>query len=212
MSYAKLLHATKDFLIENISFDDKKLDENSCDVTVDGRPPTNSGEIFVAVHASTFRGNNLEILDAIYGLNVTVTFRCAKTPFDRLGMKVIVDQSLGLGEFVHTLVESIGMNYHILHIANSRMDVTKNRWVEPLRFMSSSAPRLVGGEWFHAASREAQEEALVQSISFGEARRVQFYTYQPYPENFDGLINGDAIRDKYNLPPNLVGDFLQPNV
>jgi len=210
MAYASLLYATKEFLIDNLVFDKKKLNENMCDVTVDGRPPTNCGEIFVAIHPGGFRGNNPEILDAIHSMYITVTFRCAKTPFDRVGMKVIVDQTLGMGDFVQTIVQYVGMNYQILNMANSRIDPQLNRWVEPLRFSSASPPRFVGGEWFHA--NNAQEEALTQTITFGEARRTQWYTFQPYPTDVSGLINGEAIAQQYNLPEHLIGDFLQPDV
>lgn len=210
MSYASLLFATKQFLIDTLTYDNKHFDETMCDVTVDGRPPSNCGEVFVAVHAGGFRGNNPEILDAFHSLNITLTFRCADTPFDRLGMNVIVQQSLGMGELCQKIVEIVGFNYEILRIANDRIPTDVNRWVEPLRFSSATPPRLVGGEWFHANDPNAREEALVQSISFGEARRVQFYTYQPYPTDVSGLLNGEAIEQEFNLPPNLIGDFLQP--
>ena len=208
MAYASLLFATKKLLIENLTYANRPLNEGLCDVMVDGRPPTNAGEIFVAIHAGGFRGLSTEILECSHSLNVTLTFRCAKTGFDRVGMKNIVDQSLGMGDFAQLIVEYIHLNYQILHDANERIVKTKNRWVEPLRFANSSPPRYVDGNWFHA--KEGQEEALVQTIAFSEAKRVQFAAFQPYPEDFDGIEGGGALEHDFRLPEHLIKDVLFP--
>lgn len=207
MSYASLLLATKEFLIDNLKYDNRPIDETLCNVMADGRPPAECGELFLSVHPGSFRGVSMEILECVHSLNITITLRTANAAFDKLGLTHVTDFSLGIGELAQTLAEYIHLNQSIINLANTKIDIYKNRWVEPLRFSSASTPRLESGRWFHAES--GIEEAIVQTLSFTDAKRVQFGAFQPYPENYDG-IQDSQLKDKFNLPENLIKDVLYP--
>lgn len=207
MSYASLLLATKEFLIDNLKFDDREIDDSICNVMADARPPAECGDLFISVHPGSFRGVSMEILECVHSLNVTITLRTANAAFDKLGISHVTDFKLGIGELAQTLAEYIHLCWEIINRANAKIDIYKNRWVEPLRFSSASTPRLESGRWFHAEN--GSEEAIVQTLSFSDAKRVQFGAFQPYPENFDG-IQDSQLKDKFNLPENLIKDVLFP--
>jgi hypothetical protein len=193
MSYPSLLYGVKSFYLEHLKYNNQKLDENFVDVMIDGRPPGVAPEIFVAIHQGTVKGTNYEILDAIYSVQVTITFRVAKWPHDRFGVLAVLDKELGLGQFLHKVVEITHMNYDILRRANEYLVApNKQPWIEPLRMNTISAPKLVDGSWFHA--REGNEEAVIQTIVFGDARRVQFGEFQPITENVPLLP--DFLQDR----------------
>lgn len=195
MSYPSLLYGIKKFFIEHLTYNNRKLDENSVDNMVDGRPPGNCGEMFISVHPGGFRGQSQEYIDALHQANVTVTIRTAKTPFDRMGRFSVIDKELGLGNLVQKIVEYVHLNYIIVEYANDFIEDKKvNRWIEPLRLNVVSPPRLVGGDWFHADT-PAQEEAVIQTISFGDARRIQFGAFQPYPQDMENFLLPPHLKD-----------------
>lgn len=188
--YSSLLYGTKSFLLEKLKYNGASLNEGQIDVMVDGRPPPISGDIFIAVHPGGFRGTSMEILDVNCQVNITVTLRTTQVPYDRTGIFSIVDQKLGLGPLTQLIIEYIHMNYIILQYAGKYINEVSglcNQWIEPLRLNICSPPRFVGGEWFHAEG-EAREEAIIQTISFADARRVQYTTFQPVVDVLDGYV------------------------
>lgn len=187
MSQRSLLLGTKEFLLKNILYNNQPLSESLCDVMPDGRPPNDCGEFFMAIHPGGSRGTNYEILDIVHQINITLTIRISRVPFDRIGRQIIVKKQMGLSDFIQLLIQVIHMNYNILLMADSFIgnefgeegiiDGFPNKWIEPLRFNTCSPPRIVGGDWFHS-ERDA-EAGIIQTVTFGDARRVQFSDFQP---------------------------------
>lgn len=180
MSQRALLVATRDFIRSHLKFDKQPLRDSLCEIMPDGRPPPFAGEFFVSVHAGGFKGQSTEDLDVNHQLNITITWRCAFSPYDKQGLAVIVREPDGLLVVAQTLMEMIHNNWFIINNANFIIKDTVNKFVEPLRFSFASPVRPVSANWFHA--NEGSEVGMIQSLTFGEARRVQYGTYQPFVE------------------------------
>lgn len=194
MSYPSLLYGTKKFLLETLTWNGYPLTEARCNVMIDGRPPQTCGDMFIAIHPGGFRGVSPEIIEAVHQLNITLTFRVANIPKDKAGVYAYLEKNLGIGELAQKIVEYLHNNYIILKYANEFIENPKvNRWVEPLRLGVATPPRIVGGDWVHAPA--SKEEVIIQSISFGEAKRVQFGTYQPYPEMLEPYLLPQFLKD-----------------
>ena len=177
MSQSSLLLATKKFLIDNIKLGNKAITESICNVMPDGRPPPGFGELFISIHPGGFRGTSYEILYAVHSINITITQKIDGSPQDITGLQNVVLKYRGIEEIAQKLIEVLIMNYELLSIADSLIEGEVNKWVEPLRFNNASAPRIVGSEWLR--SERARESAIIQTITLGDAVRIQFGIYQP---------------------------------
>lgn len=187
MSQAAMLLSVAEFIRANFTFKRYILDEVWCAVEPDGRPPPAAGEFFIAVHQGGFRNESMEYLHNRHTINLTLTLKIARLPIDRAGIEAIVEMQDGLDEVADWLADNIHLNYEIMGRANELI-VEKNKklkidsinqFIEPLRFSTSGACRIVTGEWFHGASQGSGEVGLVQEVVFHEAVRVKIAANQP---------------------------------
>lgn len=157
------------------------LATEECDVRPSGRPPPNVGERYVAISPSYWRGQDIEGLEEELGVQVTVTVRGAKVPDDRFGAYLLVGPT---GQSLDELLEKIRAVMHldrgadaILNRANTTIGVSANGFVEPLRFREAGRPEEMRQDWFEGreGGRVPRDTivALVQTLTFGGARRVQ---------------------------------------
>lgn len=178
MSRRSLMLATRDLIRSGLNYADRE-----CDVTFDGQPPPRAGKVFVAIHRGGRRSTARDSIDELYELIVTITLR-VNEPYDRLGTDLLEKAAQGMDDRGDALRAFLHMNYDVMNRANTLLITAANitkppqgspnvyGFSEPLGFVSDDIPRLVAGNWFHAAS-EAVEVGIVQNLTFGGARRLQ---------------------------------------
>lgn len=156
------------------------LTKAQCEVMFDGQPPPSCGELFVAVHPAEWNVEDVEGLNEVFGVEITVTVRVGKVPRDEMGLNALIGpagKSLdGYLEEIRALLHLDSVADQVLNQANAIIGSAANGFVEPLRFRGGSRPEPKGPDWFGAESSGAgmtPPVGLAQTLSFGGARRVQ---------------------------------------
>lgn len=205
MSATALLLATRNHLRSSMS-----LPASECDVTEGGMPTPSAGERFVAVSEGEWRSNSFESLDEYFGVNVTVTVRTERLPWDRLGPGVVAELAnrkglVRLGEWVRAAVHS---SYEILNAANDILGDEVNGFVEPLRLAGPGRIRAVGPDWFKAQadSDSPSVAGVVLVVPFQRARRVQVIDNQA--TEFESELAAGV--KSYFDPPTYSGEYTAP--
>lgn len=187
MSQRALLLAVRDRLRQPIADGGLAYLAQQCEVMPDGMPPPNAGEFFVAIHEGEWTYTDIEGLDEIMGVEVTVTMRAAKVPKDRLGTNLLVGPT---GKSLYDQLEKIRAKLHmdpgprsasdpshypVLALANATIGAGENGFMEPLRFRGPAGKtREVYADWFGAENTpDSSPLGLVRTLIFGGARRVQ---------------------------------------
>ena len=174
MSQLALLKAVRDVLrAAPVSYANAQ-----CEVMFDGQPPPNAPEKFIAVHPGNWSATDFDSLDERYAVDITVTVRVGKVPRDQMGLNALVGPTgASLDRELELIRKTIHSSYTVLTNANTIITAAADGFVEPLRFRNASAPQPRGPEWFHAYSQNEEPiqppMGLSQTLSFGEARRVQ---------------------------------------
>lgn len=171
MSQAALVIAVRDKLRTALN-----LTAAQCDVQIDGIPPPACGDLYVAVHPAGWRPELIECLDEWFDVDVTVTLRIPHQPQDRQGLNVWARALIGLEARLRAALVAIHGRPEVITAANQLIPGQVNTLIEVLRFRHvDPKPRKVGPDWFGASSsgRGSRDQGLVQTITFGDARRVQ---------------------------------------
>lgn len=154
-----------------------RLDDSTCRVTPDGKPPAFTGQLFAAVvPGQTVKAGDTDGgLDEYCSLTVVLTARAAYAPQDRQGEEVWLKAVEGLEASAEKARAYLHMSYALLDEANALIGAGHNGFIEPLQFRSLSAPRLVYADWFGAESRHKSGAAsgVVCELSLDRARRIQ---------------------------------------
>lgn len=185
MSQRAILLAVRDRLRQPPADGGLGYQPKECAVMFDGQPPPWAGERFVAVWAGPWVGHDLEGLEEEFGIFVTVSMRAARIPPDRLGESLIAGPpGQSLDEVLRAIVAKLHMDpgpiavgnpgqYPVLALANATIGAGENGFVEPLRFKDGGRPEEKGPEWWWAEPAQGAPAGIVQTLTFGGARRVQ---------------------------------------
>lgn len=140
------------------------LGAGDCDVTPDGRPHPDAGQVFVAVHGGQCSSGSAHALDEVCSFAVTITQRTGETPFDRL-------KSEGKA-LARKVKAALHMSYETCaHATAADAEVV---FTEPPRFEGMSDPRPVGPDHFFAEDPEDALTGLATEVRFKGARRVRY--------------------------------------
>ncbi len=168
---------------------------NYCDVRgPQGKPPTNCGNLFVAIHELDTRSDSVRNLDERYSFGVTLTMR-TQAPMSRVGDRELASKlarttgpgSPSFNSRLDLLRSFCHMNWQV-GIGDGTVPGTANynlvQWttvfagqdiygfVEPAHYVRGEQPQLVGPDWFDAAPEQVMM-ALKSTLTFDGARRMQ---------------------------------------
>lgn len=166
-------------------------DASSCEIMDDERPPPRCGNYFVSVHSGMMTSDMDNVLNEWYSFSLTLTMRVT-VPLDRVGDQImarnIARVPLGERQGFYAKADrlrSLHMSWKRTVLlgqnppsANDNLKAwapdgaTVYGFIEPMRFLSIEAPKLVGGEWF-SADPEAEDVGIKSTLQFGKCRRVQ---------------------------------------
>lgn len=92
MSMAALLNATKAYIQTTILSLTPGVDSADiyCDVTEEGQPKPNSGQLFYGLVGRSITNDSDASLDEYYAFDVTITLRTGYVPDDRIGNQLII--------------------------------------------------------------------------------------------------------------------------
>lgn len=186
MSMRALLLAVRDQHRKPISEGGLGYDDNSCETTLQGKPPAIAGDVFIGVH----RGNVIQEKDLsdyrLYAVKVTVSMRMKSVPFDRIGPALLEDDTNGIDDIVDAIIAMmVNQQYDVMNAANALIKGTPewcnihtgvpshNGFLEPLRLLGvDDEPQLRSGAWWQAQPDEPNA-GVTLSIRFGTGRRIQ---------------------------------------
>ncbi len=173
-------------------------DAATCEIMDDERPPPRCGNYFASVHDGMMRSDSDNQLNEFYEFKVTLTMRVT-VPLDRVGdqqiarniARIPLGERQGFYAKIDRLRRLLHMNWAIVVLtgqtpnsANDNLAAwssgTVYGFVEPMRFLSVEAPKLVGGEWF-SSEPDAEEVGIKATLSFGGCRRMQPVTASSGP-------------------------------
>jgi hypothetical protein len=184
MSQAALLIAVRDHIKKHLKIRGEDLTDTWIAIMQDGKPMASSPQYFISVFEGGSRAGSIsEVLDMVHSVNVTYSIKIANVAQDKVGEEIIIKAKYGLDYVSEWLATNIHLNQSIINraneiIAEEPLIYYKNGFVEPLRYSSISAARIVGGDWFGAGSKEGPI-GIIQTVSFGGARRTRFAEFQP---------------------------------
>jgi len=187
LSQRALLLAVRDRLRQTIANGGLAYLPQQCEIMPTGMPPPACGEFFVAIHEGEWSFADIEGLDEMMGVEVTVTMRAAKVPKDKLGTNLLVGPT---GQSLYDQLEKIraklhmdpgprsstdASHYPVLALANTTIGTGENGFVEPLRFRGPAGKtQEVYADWFTAEAMPGSPPlGLVRTLVFGGARRIQ---------------------------------------
>jgi hypothetical protein len=186
MSLSSLLIATCDHLQARLS-----LPEGSLGVCPDARPDPTCGQEFIAIYGidnvPATSDSNVS-LDTYYAISVAVTRRINYIPYNSRSRAAYLRDVKAMEDRLDQITALIHVNFDLMGIANSYINRTSHRIVEPFRWQGSDAnPEIVDNEWFQpnqdtvAASRPNSWCGMVMEARFGNARRkITLTDYTPY--------------------------------
>ena len=161
------------------------LNQQNCDLTPKGQPPPVCGEMWVGVWGGAWRNldpNGLSRHDG-HGLNVTVSLRFPKVPWDRIGPEIIAKASVGLQAQCEAIVAKLHMDPQdsietgVMWRANRLIGANVNGFQVPLIFQDGGQAEVRGGVWWWSRNKEPLA-GVVQTMSWGGAERCQVIEFQ----------------------------------
>lgn len=193
-----LLYAIRDGIrAAGINYDAK-----TCEIMDDGRPPPVCGNYFAAIHDGKMLSDGDNQLDERYSFVVTLTERVT-VPLDRVGdqmmarniERVPLGERQGFNAKIERLRALLHMNWNFVVIRKAVSGQSSNSandnlaawatgtvygFVEPMRFLGTEFPKLVGGEWF-GSEPDAEEVGMMAPLMFGRCKRMQPVTQASGP-------------------------------
>lgn len=181
MSMGPLLIAVRDHLRTKFVLDSKNIG-----IQPDGQPPPFVGDLYLAVYP---RGSSLapgigEIMSGVaesFSIGVCISQKITKAPRDRVADEIYVKAVSG----VTVLADKVRAYVHQIWTSNisgaNALLVGTDQIVEWFRWEGTSAPRLVGPEWFWTDEEAAvQPVGLAVDVLFRDACRYQAYSRVDY--------------------------------
>lgn len=167
-----------------------------CDVTIDGEPKPDSGQIFYGIVGRGFRNASQESRDDLHSVEIIITLRAGEFPVDRIGGSLIAaaksgNNTGGLWARVEELAAYLHMRYSVLDLVGGSygagnwtggqsysLATSVNGFVQPLSFSGAEYLGEKGPEWFwaHLPKTDYPDDTpsgLAAKLSFDFARRVQ---------------------------------------
>jgi len=161
-----------------------------------GRPINMAGEVYIAIWVPSWVQNSTEGLNEEFQMHVTVSVRAPRKPDDRYADLIIGSPfqpkpaQRGILFIARQCALAMHLNYNLLALVNTYMnreiaDLTAGAqtaatpFVEPLFMSDGGQTEERGGSWFKGTPKE-QSAALVQTLTFRPARRVQEINPTPY--------------------------------
>lgn len=147
---------------------------STCEASIDGAPPPMAGELFAAVRPGLWICNRDDGgLDEEFGFDVVITRRLGFAPTDRQDSDVMTTSgATGIMTVAETVRAQLHMSYTVIDTANTTIGGSADGFIEPVRFLSATPPRVVGADWF-SSDQDDFQAGLMQTLTFGGARRVQ---------------------------------------
>lgn len=189
-----LLYAVRD----GIRAAGMNYDVATCEIMDDGRPPPRCGNYFAAIHGGKAKGQRDNQLFELYDFSITLTMRVT-VPLDRVGDQQIarnieripLGERQGFNAKVERLRALVHMNWRMTCLSGQSPPSANDNlaaWLtgevygfcEPMRFLNSEVPTLVGGEWF-GADPEVSAFGLKSTLQFGNCKRFQPQTQPAGP-------------------------------
>lgn len=158
------------------------LDAKNVAVMLDGQPPPWAGEEFIAVHQAYWQnGDPASVgLSEEVGIDVTITRKAGFSPKDEYGAQIWRKATTGIEAHARKIIKCAHMNYTTFAAANTLITTGDDKFHHPLKWLSTTAPQLVGPDWFSSYNPpNAQQPAhagIVVVVHFGGAARVQTIT------------------------------------
>lgn len=185
-----LLLAVRDRLKQGLADGGLAYTAAECEVMFDGQPPPRCGELFVAIHEGYWLPGPPDeddgSLTELCGVDVTVTVRTGKVPFDRLGTDAYCGPAgQSLEERCRAIIAKLHKDpgpraagnpahYPVLATANATIGAGENGFIEPLVFIKPGKVTPRGPAWFSSDLPDGQAPSgLSLTLHFGGAKRVQ---------------------------------------
>lgn len=163
-----MLLAVRNEIRANLSYADK-----DCDTSIDGRPPPNCGQVFVAVHPGPRTSTSRECLEEEYTVLVTVTMRVPPS-WDRASQETVEKAATGLearADAIRVAIHRDCMDNRVRVRADALITGSVNKFVETLMFAGDQPVQEVGPEHFHAEGNKVA--GLIMTLTFTSAKRIQ---------------------------------------
>lgn len=158
-----------------------------CDLApVGGRPPAMAAERFAGIDVGEVTTKPVTHgLRETLTIDITVTFRLGRAPFDRYGAKIMGESGTGLWDFCADVRRIVNSDYYTFCIT-SRANILLGYDANPatatkptagfvpgtgLKYLGSSKPFVVHGDWFLGSEQDLSGIARV--LRFGGIERVQ---------------------------------------
>lgn len=156
---------------------------SQCSRMFDGQPPARCGTVFYAVWSDAARRNegHKTSYSELFNVSITVTIRLAQ-PADRwLIHRDDLEARVNAAVF---LIGQDQQNFSIVNAANALAGFRSSGgpatgappgWVESLLFAGLEAVKVIGPDWFQAAtdSDSGKPSGIAQRIRFEGARRIR---------------------------------------
>ncbi len=152
------------------------LETGEIDAMQGGRPPAVAGLVYVAVHAGPWQSINDQgyVLDEDIGLQVTVSVRAGSLPIDRWEKPGTTDHARGLDVVATRVIGAVHLQYGLIELANSKIELNVNKFIEPLRFRRAEPPADRSADWWGGSRTNHQGYVgMSRSLLFTGARVVQ---------------------------------------
>ena len=157
------------YLQERMSFRDTE-----CGVQNGPEPPSQAGYIYVSVHLGqeNHRGLDQSIQES-WGVDVTVSLKTARIPFQRWGIDAIDRPIDGLEVLGTQILNLLHHNYDLMNAINA--SGRNLNFYRPLLAPSTqAAPQERGGAWWGAGkdSKGGQAQGMSKTFRFEGAERI----------------------------------------
>ena len=174
MSLSALTLAARNRLRTELS-----LENNACEVTLDGQPIPLAADVFYAVHHDQWQntGQNVGELEEDFGLVLTISMRGGNIAFDRWGPELLAKATTGLWDRARAAIVKIHGDYTLMNAANTIIGsaATYNRFVEPV-WLSNVTTQYKPPSWWHRetpSTKGMKYEGAAAIIRFSSAKRIQ---------------------------------------
>jgi hypothetical protein len=174
MSQSALLRAVKARLQNVLEMTDKE-----CNIMYGGQPPPAAGQRYVAIHEGGWKFDPQDVdygTSETFGVKVTVTWRVAHAPLDKIGSDIIQKAVTGMEPMLREINAALHQNYaDVMNEANDLIEDPNDKFVEPLWAYGPDGPtQIKGAGWFYAEPGEESEQVgVARTLVFDGAKRIQ---------------------------------------
>jgi hypothetical protein len=152
------------------------LTDANCRVMPSAEPSQSAGTLWVSIHPSGWRNTagDIDYLQEVYGVGVTVSMKVAGIPIERWGELVTTDQDGGLDFYCRKIIGILHGNYtQVLAAANKMITGGNSIIYRPGGFVQCADPVMRRSSWWGATGPEETYAGMSQTIIFGGIERVE---------------------------------------